>query len=507
MDAFHDNDNKITIPLMNSIDDNIRNMEILFDKCSDYVSRKMQIGKLNKVWIYIAYTDNMVDRNLLEYSVIKNLYHLTELPLMDQYSFIKENAIQTADTKDMLTMDETAESVLSGDVAVFIDGCNKVLNISFKSFPGRGVSETELEVTIKGAKDSFTESIALNKVLIRRRIKDTNLKMESFQVGVRSRTGISLAYIKGIVKDELIDEIKSQINEYTVDGIFDIGMLEQLAGADWKSPFPKYQSTERPDKASSALLEGRIAVLVDNSPMVLLLPVDISVFFQAADDYYRSWQAASFIRIIRYIGILLSIGLPGIYIAVVNYQPELIPTPLILSLAADRQGVPFTILFEVILLQLAFEMLSEAGIRLPSPMGNTIGIVGGLIIGDAAISANLVSPMVVIVVAFTAISSFVIPNETFTTAFRIIRYIIILLSALLGLYGFVLGMMVVCIHLAGLKSFGVPYLSPFASTDRLRANPLSDSILKFPLTKLWNRPIYAKEDEKVRVKRQDGAKL
>jgi len=500
MDLSHNNDNQVILDFSDKLQVNINHLEQLFDNCNDYIKRKLTIGGINKVDVYLAYTDNMVDRTLLEYSIIKNLlFKMENMPIEGKYEHIIKYGLQTADFKEVLTMDDVSQSVISGDVVLLIDGYQKGIAISLKNFPGRGVPEVDAEVTIKGPKDSFAESIAINTVLIRRRIKDTHLKMEPLQIGIRSRTSVTLAYISGIADDELIEEVKRRFDSFVIDGVFDIGMLEQLTEKAWYSPFPQYQSTERPDKAASALMEGRIAVIVDNSPMVLLLPVTINSFFQASDDYYRSWQIASFMRILRYIGGFFAVTLPALYIAVCNYQLEMIPTPLVLSFAAARQGVPFSILMEVIILLLAFELLTEAGIRLPSPMGNTIGIVGGLIIGDAAISANLVSPLVVIVVAFTAIASFTIPNETFTTALRISRYLMIALAAILGLFGIVIGIMLLFIHLAGLKSFGIPYLSPIAAKSN-EDGTIGDSIIKYPIFKMKNRPIYANKDEKVRFK-------
>lgn len=500
MELSYNNDNQVILDFSDKLQENINHLEQLFDNCNDYIKRKITIGGINKVDVYLAYTDNMVDRTLLEYSIIKNLlFKMEDMPVEGKYEYIIKYGLQTADFKEVLTMDDVSQSVISGDVILLIDGYQKGLSISLKNFPGRGVPEVDAEVTIKGPKDSFAESIAINTVLIRRRIKDTHLKMEPLQVGIRSRTSVTLAYISGIVDDELIEEVKRRFDSFVIDGVFDIGMLEQLTEKSWYSPFPQYQSTERPDKAASALMEGRIAVIVDNSPMVLLLPVTVNSFFQASDDYYRSWQIASFMRILRYIGAFFAVTLPALYIAVCNYQLEMIPTPLVLSFAEARQGVPFSILMEVIILLLAFELLTEAGIRLPSPMGNTIGIVGGLIIGDAAISANLVSPLVVIVVAFTAIASFTIPNETFTTAFRISRYLMIALAAMLGLFGIVIGMMLLFIHLAGLKSFGIPYLSPFAAKSNENGT-IRDSIIKYPIFKMKDRPIYANKDEKIRFR-------
>ncbi len=486
--------------LTSDMKENISQLEMLFANCSDIVKRELTIGGILKTQVYITYADNMIDRQLLNEHIIQNLLHLSDLPGSNQLEYIKAHALESGDVKDFSTFDEITQAIMSGDVIMLVDGSSKAVMISLRSFPNRGISSAETEVTVRGSKDSFTEVAAFNKVLIRRRIKDTHLKMEGMKVGTRSRTDITIAYMEGIAQQTIIEELKTRINGFTIDGIFDIGMLEQLIESNWYSPFPQFQSTERPDKTASALLEGRIVVLVDNSPMVLILPATLNSFFQAADDYYSRWGIVSFIRILRYIAAFLSFTMPGLYIAVTNYQPELIPTSLALSFAAARQGVPFSILIETIILLISFELLMEAGIRLPTPMGNTIGIVGGLIIGDAAVNANLASPMAVIVVAFTAIATFTIPNETFASAFRLTKYLILFLSAFLGLYGFIIGVMLVLIHLADLKSFGIPYLSPYVAGGIKEEDSSSgDSIVKLPVFQLIFRPVFSNKEQKRRL--------
>lgn len=504
MEPFHNKKHVITTPVAAQLDKNIEQFEAIFRGCDDIVKRRFTIGSTYQTDIYVAYTDNMVDREILQGDTIKNIiYKMDDLPASNKFEFIKSRGLQSVDVKEFLTFDEITQSVMTGDVIVMVDGYNKALMISLKSFPNRGIPSVETEVTVRGAKDSFTEVAAFNKVLIRRRIKDTSLKMENLKVGIRSRTDVTISYIEGIADTALVDEVKRRIDSFTIDGILDIGMLEHLIESKWYSLFPQFQSTERPDKTASALLEGRVVILVDNSPMALILPVTMNAFFQAADDYYSRWPMVSLLRVLRYIAAFFAMGFPGLYVAVTNYQPELIPTSLALSFASARQGVPFSIFVELLILLIAFELLMEAGVRLPSPMGNTIGIVGGLIIGDAAVSANLVSPMVVIVVAFTAIASFTIPNETFLSAFRMIKYLILFLASILGLYGFILGMMLVLIHLADLKSFGVPYLSPFVASNLDKDHPLSDSILKFPIFKMKFRPVYASKNNKQRLSGYD----
>ena len=282
----------------------------------------------------------------------------------------------------------------------------------------------------------------------------------------------------------------------------DSGVIEQLSEKSWLSPFPQFQTTLRPDRAAMALLEGRVVLLCDNSPVALIMPTDYNSFIQTSDDYYNRFEIASFSRVIRYLASFFAMTLPGLYLAVTNFHTQILPTTLILSFAAARQGVPFPAVVEVILMEISFELLREAGVRLPGAMGNTIGIVGGLIIGQAAVEANIVSPVVVIIVAFTALCSFAIPNEEFATAFRLLKFFFILMSAWLGFFGFLAALLVVLVHLAHLKSFGIPYLMPFVGADLTNYQDERDSLFKMPVFYLTKRPIFASRKNRTRLRRK-----
>ncbi len=502
MGVLHDDRNIITAPLTKNLQENIDTMDALFKDCADIVKRRLTVGGTNKVDIYFVYIDNMIDKTLLEEDTLRYLiYKMDDMPAQNQFDYIKDKGLRTADISEVVTMQEAIQFILGGDTIILVDGYDKALRVSVRGFSNRGVPKAENEVAVRGSKESFSEALYINRVLLRRRIKDTNMKMIQTTVGTRTQTDVAIVFIEGVAKPEVVEEIQRRIRDFVVDGIFDSGMLEQLTERNVYSPFPEFQATERPDKAASALVEGRVVLIVDNSPMVLLLPTTMNSFFQASDDTYSRWEVASMMRILRFLGGFITVALPGLYIAVVNFQPELLSSALALSFASAREGVPFSVLFEVIMMEFAFEMLLEAGIRLPGPMGSTLGIVGGLVIGNAAVTANLVSPMVVIIIAMTAISAFTVPNEAFSAAFRVVRYLIIILSALLGLYGFVLGLMILLIHLAGLKSFGIPYLLPFAASGLGGKSDGRDAIIRYPLNTLKDRPSYAKDDARIRLVR------
>ena len=327
-----------------------------------------------------------------------------------------------------------------------------------------------------------------------------DLKVAECKCGRRTGTNVDIMYLDGVVRPEIVTQMQQRLAAFEIDGIGDSGVIEQLTETQWFSPFPQYQTTRRPDRAVMALLEGRAVLLADNSPEVLIFPTDYNSFIKTTDDYYTRWEIATFTRTLRYVAAFLSMILPGLYLAMTNFHTQLLPTKLLLSFAAARQGVPFPGVVEVLLMELSFELLREAGVRLPGAMGNTIGIVGGLIIGQAAVDANIVSPMVVIVVAFTALCSFAIPNEDFATAFRLLKFVFIGLSAALGFYGFLLGLLILLIHLAQLESFGMPYLMPFVGADLNDYRDERDSLVRPPLQALTHRPFYANPKNRVRLR-------
>ncbi len=374
------------------------------------------------------------------------------------------------------------------------------LQASTKGFPSRGVSEAKTEVVVQGPKDAFTEIGATNIVLIRRRIRDTKLKVKRTKVGKRSKTDVAILYMEDIVRKEILQEVEYRINQIDIDVILDSGYIDQLLENRWLSPFPQLQMTERPDKAASALLEGRVVIVIDNTPFVVIAPATLNVFFQASEDYYDRWEIMSFIRLIRYCAGFLAVALPGLYIALTVFHPSMLPTNLALKIAETRQNIPFPAVGEILIMELAFELLREAGIRLPSPVSSTIGIVGGIIIGQAAVEAGIVSPSVVIVSALTGICTFVIPNIALVSGLRLTKYIVLIFSAFLGLYGFWLALILMLIHMASLKSFHIPFLYPFCSASVNNYNDLEDSIFRLPLWFMKKRPIFSNDKHRQREK-------
>ena len=513
-DTLHDRENKITLDISNKLDENIKALDYLFENSMDIVRREIDIFRNGKLRIYGAYVDGLINREILEGHLLGNVFEYKNLngEIEDKD---KDNPIQlvmqhfssTFDVKEVKTMDDMVRAILSGDSALFVDGCTTGIVIATKTWPARGVSEPSSEKVVRGPKDGFTETIRFNTVLVRRRIRDTKLKIKMVSVGTRSRTDIAIMYMDDIARPELVKEVESRINKYVIDSIFDSGYIEQLIEDSWKSPFPQTQATERPDKFASSLLEGKVGLIVDNSPFAIIVPGTLNAYYQASEDYYQRWHIMTFVRMLRYLVSFLSFTLPGLYIATLNFQPQMLPTAFAISIAASREAVTFSTVMEIIVTELIFELFREAGIRAPGAIGHVIGLVGGIVIGQAAVDANIISPMIVIICASTAICTFAIPDYSLTAAFRLIRYGVIALSAVLGLYGFLIAMLIILIHLSSLESFGTPYLAPYNISDQNRFSDLKDTFLRFPLFMQATRPIFARDSQKTRLRVRDDENI
>lgn len=365
------------------------------------------------------------------------------------------------------------------------------------------IPSAEAEKNIRGSREAFTEDLETNLGLLTRRIRDSHLKQERMQIGRRTKTDVVLLYLDDVAYGEVLDAARRRMAALDIDSVMDSGMLEQLTRENMWSPFPQYQATERPDRTAQAILEGRAAILLEHAPEALILPATVNSLFQTSDDYYRHFMVVSFLRLIRYLAALLAAFLPGIYVAVSRFHMQILPARLVMSLAEARKGVPFPILLEVLIMELSFELIREAGLRMPGAIGNTIGIVGGLIVGQAAVSANLVSPMTVVAVALTALGSFSVPNEEFSEALRLVKYIHIFLGGFLGVVGIVLGAYLLLLHLASLKSFGVPYLSPYAAQEINDGFDLRDALVRWPMRTLYRRPFFARRQQRIRMRRKE----
>ncbi len=486
-------------PVYESVRKNEEYIREKCEKCADIIIRPMRLGDERKVDCLVVYLEVAVSNMMLEDSVIgKMINHFWEIPPSQMKDFLRNNSLGISDVNELSTLEEAVEAMLAGNAVFFMDGYNQAIKIAGKGYPAMMVGKAETEKVLRGSKEGFTDSVKINSALIRKRVKDTRLKVIERQMGVRSNTMMQLLYVEDLVQEDLLSEIQRRLDQFEIDGIFDSGMVEQLTEEVWYSPFPQFQSTERPDRAAMELLEGRIVLLCDNSPMALLLPTTFHSFMTSSEDMYNRFEMVSFVRMLRYLAVVTAMLLPGLYLAVIRFHTQVLPANLILSFAEARAGVPFSSVVELVFLELSFELIREAGVRMPGPLGNAIGIVGGLIIGQASVTANLVSPIVVIIVALTALGSLAIPSEEFSAPFRLLKYLFLAAGGYLGLFGIVLGIYLVISHLAGLLSFQVPYLTPFVKKD----GSTDGGILRKPLRKMKNRQVFARQDQKIRLRRR-----
>lgn len=466
--------------------------------CSDILFRPMQMGRDRSVSCFLIYVEVASSNMMLEDSVIgRFLNHMRSVEDQEIGEILSKDALGISDTKLLDTMEESMAAMLAGNVVLFVDGFPHGIKIGSKGYPSAGVMKAESEKVLRGSKEAFSESVKVNTALMRKRIRDTRMKVLEQPVGRYSNTMTALVYMEGIAYQPILAQIRKKLESFEADGVLDSGVIEQLTEDAWRSPFPQYQTTERPDRAAMAVLEGRVVLISDNSPEALILPTTWNSLFQTSDDYYRHFAIVTFLRLVRYIAAFLAVSLPGIYVAVINYHPQLLPANLIFSLAEARAGVPFPGMAEVLLLEWSFELLREAGLRMPGPIGNTIGIVGGLIIGQAAVSANIVSPVVVVVVALTALGSFSVPNEEVSEALRLFKYVILILCGFFGILGLFLGGFLLAVHLGNLKSFGISYLTPFCNPERGSGR---DDLLKGPARGQSKRPVFAVKENRTRLR-------
>lgn len=470
----------------------VKYMRELLKDNSDIVFREFKIQDLDAVVVFV---DGLADKSFISNFIMESVLH--EESVEEHVDEIKDRILAVADMKEVESLKDGINAMLSGETLMLIDGYEVAYVIATRAWPARGVSEPSGETVIRGAREGFTETMRFNTALVRRRVRDTRLKVVARSIGERSKTDVAMVYIDDIVNETVLEELKNRIDDIKIDAILDSGYVEQLIEDNSFTPFPQIQSTERPDVVAAALYEGRIALLVDNSPFAIIVPTTLPSLFQSPDDYYQRWINASLIRILRLVSVFLALIFPALYIAITSYHTAIIPTRLAYSIAASKEGVPFPAFVETLIMEFSFALLLEAVQRLPRTIGSTIGIVGGLIIGQAAVSAGIVSPIMIIITSLTAITEFITPNYGVSMALRIVRLSLIILSAILGFYGIILGLILLLIHLIRLKSFGMPYLSPAVNPD---IKDFKDMFVRLPLKYFKKRPNYMKTGDKIRQK-------
>lgn len=491
-------DEGFSIELVKNLDENLTNVKNMLEEPNDLVIREFVVRSTEHKCA-IVYIDGLVDTEFVQENIMKNLQLLTErkqLPEADAELFevVNREIISITDIEKGYTLDDISNAILYGDTVFYLDGIDKVLIMDTKGWETRAIEEPVTETVIRGPRDGFVENLRTNMVLVRRHIRDPNLRFKTHQVGRRSKKDLVVAYMAGIINPAIVKEVNRRLKTIDMDDAPESGYIEQWIEDNFLSPFPQIINTERPDKVAAALLQGKVAIFLDGTPFVLLAPATFGNALQSPEDYYERWTIGTFLRLLRYFAAFIAIFLPALYIALVSYHQGMLPSKLAFSIAASREGVPFPPFVEALVMTITMELLREAGARLPKTIGQTIGIVGGLVIGDAAVSAGIVSPVMVIVVALNAIASFSLPAYSVAIAFRLILFGFMLSAGLLGLYGIILAYIIVNIHIVNLKSIGVPYSTPFAPTFLKDWN---DLVFRAPIPMLTRRPKYMQTNDDI----------
>ena len=454
----------------------------------DFVIREMRVKSLQKD-AAIFYLESMADVKSVEENIIRPLIE----EKVDEKTFatsldLIESLLTSHQLNEMKKYGDIIDEINDGNTILIIKGISLCISIGTTGFAHRSIERTQDENLIRGPKEAFIESSQVNLSLIRKQVRDENLITEGLTVGKRSKSKVKLLYIRDLTNEDLIQNVRDRIAHIDTDSVPDLETLEEYIEENTFSLVPSVLFTERPDRASAFLQEGHVVMIMDNSPSAMIVPVTIWSLFHTSEDYYLRWFYGNFVRLIRIIALFITSFTPAIYIAITNYHSEMIPPDLLLAVASTREMVPFPAILEVLLMEITFEILREAGIRIPNPIGPTIGIVGALILGQAAVDANIVSPILVIVVALTGLASFAIPNVSFNYMMRILRFLFTLSAAFMGMYGLMASLMIFTGYLASLQSFGVPFLSPVSPYFRSSR----DTYFRFPLWFNSLRPSFLK---------------
>ncbi|MCG9969457.1 spore germination protein [Pelotomaculum terephthalicicum JT] len=477
--------------LSSDLQTNLRQIRAILSECSDVIYREFDFAQDERIKLALVYLDGMVDKTRVSDQIMHSL--MLDAPLVEQgeeftrtrvFAIIKKRLLPIQQIEETNNLDQVIDAVLAGDAVLLVDGCACAVINDAKGWESRSIEESQTELVVRGPREAFVETLRVNTSLIRRKIKNPNLKIEAMKLGQITKTDIAIVYIKGIVNEQVVTEVKERLNRINIDSILETGYIEELVEDNPLSPFCTVLHTERPDKVAAQLLEGRVAILVDGTPYVLTVPLLFVEAIQSPEDYYERPMFSSVMRLLRWFSMIISLLAPSLYIAIITFHHEMLPTALLLSLAAQRETVPFPAFVETFMMEFVFEILREAGIRLPRQVGQAVSIVGALVIGQAAVQAGLVAAGTVILVALTGIASFTFCYYA-STSIRLLRFPIMVLAGTLGLYGVICGVLAILVHLATLRSFGVPYLSPLAP---LNTDGLKDVAVRMPWWTMLRRP-------------------
>ena len=466
---------------------NLRNIEFEFNSPTnqDVVIREFKV--LQQSNAFIVYIDGMADNNTINDYVLRQLLEKRSPENdieTDMVDYVANNLLATNQIVKESEYKEIIKQVLNGLTALFIEDCDQCILIESRGFEKRSVSTPLTEAVVRGPQEAFIENLRTNITLVRRIIRNKNLVTEMLPVGKENNMTCAIVYMNQIANPKIVEEVKRRIRSIDIDFVSTDGALDQLIEDHPYALFPQKLSTERPDRTASFLMEGKVAIICDGTPFASVVPVTFFHMFHTSEDYSLRWQAGTFLRMLRLIAGTLAVLLPGLYVALILYHQEMIPTELLVSLIKARENVPFPLIIELLLMEMSWELIREAGVRVPSVVGQTLGIIGGIILGQAAVAAGLVSPILIIVIAIAGLGNFAIPNFDLSFGIRILRFAFILLGAIAGFYGIAVGVFIFGGLACSMKSFGVPYFSPVA--PKTKGSP--DLTLRMPTWLQKTRP-------------------
>jgi spore germination protein KA len=480
---------------------NATNIQTILKKSSDIVVGQLSIGLNQAFSVSIIFIEGLVNRAAVSENIIKpinegNLIKNAESE-KDIINYIVHGAVYTFSQKILNNLEDALKAILNGETILVFDTSMTAISFHTTDFEKRSITEPSGENVIKGAKDSFVEALRINTATIRNRIKNPNLIFEEIVIGKQTNTNTCIVYIDGITNENLVNETRKRLKNINIDGISSSSIIEENIIDHRFSVFPQVILTERPDKLCAGLLSGQVGVIVDGLPLAFWIPGTFIQLFQASEDYSQNYLISSLLRFLRFLLLGATLLIPSFYIAITTFHTEMIPSTLVFSISKSKEGVPFPTFVEVIIMLLIFEILIEAAVRLPKTIGQTISIVGSIIIGQSTVEAKLVSPIIIIVISLTAISGFAIPNADLSNALRLWRVGFVILSTMAGLFGLSIGIIILLYHLCSIEVFGVPYLSPFVGNDEKQ---LQDTLVRFPMFLHKKRPIAFKTANEKRQK-------
>lgn len=481
MVQFSNEQNNKTKHISIHLDKNIAAIKKILGNSADLIIRKSSIGSINHPFALI-YLKGLINEDLVNKNILKIL-ELNEklVETNNLFNIIYDDMIAIAEINRSKELNQLIKTILEGDTVFLLEGSNEAALVGTSGLEFRAINEPESESVIRGSRVGFIENFKINVSLVRQEIKDPNLRIDTMEVGNHSNQKIAICYIEGIVREDILNEVVRRVNSIDIDFAPDSGFIEQWIEDNILSPFPQILDTERPDRVAYNILKGKVAILVEGTPFALLMPITFGDTLKSIEDYNQRWLISSLLRPLRLISFYMTLFLPALYVALVSYHPELIPSQLLFTITSAREGIPFPSLVEALIISFFYEVLQEAGTRLPQKISQTIGIVGGIIIGQIAVMAGLVTPIMVIVISLTGICAFTIPNYSFAIGLRILRFAAIFAAAILGLYGIILIFIMIYIHMANLRSIGVPYTQSFASNNLL---DLKNVVIRVPITTL-----------------------